>query len=434
MLDAIVIGAGMAGMTAARDLVRSGVSVRILEARDRTGGRVYSVRDFCDEPVEGGAEFIHGVGAATWPDAMAAGAEVRPCPLTRHTMLNLGGQTRWLPWALLHPGVWPTFTILMRIARFKPPDMSAREFIDKQGYRGRARLMAQMVLTAHLPGSIDEVGVLGLLEDNVLKLETGLNHRIAKGYDTVVSHIGQDLDVQLGFTVESIDWRADGVVVRSTDGDEVSARAAITTLPLGVLKSGRIRFRPELPASKHEAFAAMMAGPVLKVLLLFKERFWPKWLANLPCGVGPVTLYWPVFYGVKHDTPPVLIAYATGSRAARLSEVSEEEATDIVLSDLKRLFPKTDPRGELVAHRRIDWGADPFACGGYTLVRPGGTGARAKLTAADTGALFWAGSATSTPVIAATVESAHISGLRAAAEVRALLEGASARDGGTHAS
>jgi monoamine oxidase len=65
MLDAIVIGAGMAGITAARDLAASGLSVCVVEARDRIGGRVYSVRDFCDEPVEGGAEFIHGVGAAT---------------------------------------------------------------------------------------------------------------------------------------------------------------------------------------------------------------------------------------------------------------------------------------------------------------------------------------------------------------------------------
>ncbi|MEO2137319.1 MAG: NAD(P)/FAD-dependent oxidoreductase [bacterium] len=428
MLDAIVIGAGMAGITAARDLAASGLSVCVVEARDRIGGRVYSVRDFCDEPVEGGAEFIHGVGAATWPDAMAAGVEARPCPLTRHTMFSLGGRPRWLPWILLHPGVWPSFPILMKVARFKPPDMSAREFIDKQGYRGHARVMAQMVLTAHLPGSVDEVGLLGLLEDNVLKLETGLNHRIVEGYDSVVSHIARDLDVRLGFGVESIDWSGDGVVIRSTGGEELSARAAITTLPLGVLKSGKVRFKPELPAGKHEAFEGLVAGPVVKVLLHFKERFWPRWLANLPCGTGPVTLYWPVFYGAKYETQAVLTAYATGPRAARLSEVSEDEATEICISDLERLFPKADPRGQLVARRRIDWAADPFACGGYTLVRPGGAGSRVKLTAADTGALFWAGSATSTPVIAATVESAFVSGLRAAGDVRALLGGAAARD------
>ena len=68
MKDVVVIGAGMAGVTAARELTRAGLSVCVLEARDRVGGRVHSVRDFCDEPVEGGAEFIHGSDAHTWPD------------------------------------------------------------------------------------------------------------------------------------------------------------------------------------------------------------------------------------------------------------------------------------------------------------------------------------------------------------------------------
>jgi monoamine oxidase len=86
MADVIVIGAGMAGVTAARVLARAGVSVRVVEGNDRIGGRIYSVRDFCGEPVEGGAEFVHGVGAETWPDVRAAGLSVRPCRSTRGTM------------------------------------------------------------------------------------------------------------------------------------------------------------------------------------------------------------------------------------------------------------------------------------------------------------------------------------------------------------
>ena len=160
-------------------------------------------------------------------------------------------------------------------------------------------------------------------------------------------------------------------------------------------------------------------GPVLKILLLFAERFWPEKLASLICGRGPVTLYWPVFYGAA-DKPPVLTAYCTGPRAAALGTVSEEEAAATAVNDLRQRFPKAAP--ELVAHRRIDWAADPFACGGYTFVRPGGTGARPRLAAADTGALFWAGSATTTATIADTVQAAFVSGRRAAAEVQAFLK------------
>jgi len=416
MADAIVIGAGMAGLTAARELGKQGLSVKVVEGRQRIGGRVHSIRDFCDEPVEGGAEFVHGTGAATWPDVRAAGLATRPCPLMKDTMFNVGGGTRWLPWIIAHPGVWPTFTILQKIAKVRPPDVSARQFIEQQGYRGRARILAEMTLTAHLPGTVDEIGLQGLVEDGVLSLETGMNSRVDEGYDRLPSFIWQDIDVDLEFDIETIEWGPDGVTVCSKDGRRVSAGAAISTLPVGVLKSGKVKFSPDLPLSKQSALQRLEMGPVVKLLLLFKERFWPSWAANIGCGTGPVTLYWPTSYKSGREVP-VLTAYATGPRAAHLSKLGEEEARDVVLADLKRLFPKADPAQLCTDAMRIDWGTDPFARGGYTFIKPGGAGARALLGANDTPPLFWAGSATIWSPIAATVEAAFSSGLRAAREV-----------------
>jgi monoamine oxidase len=113
----------------------------------------------------------------------------------------------------------------------------------------------------------------------------------------------------------------------------------------------------------------------------------------------------------------VLSAYATGPRAARLSAMSDEEVAATCTDDLDRLFPGNAARRLLRGFQRIDWGADELACGGYSFIKTGGTGARLRLAAADTGALFWAGSATVGAPIAATVEGAFASGLRAAAEV-----------------
>ena len=277
-----------------------------------------------------------------------------------------------------------------------------------------------MTLTAHLPGSIEEIGMLGLVSDGVHRLETGLNHRVVEGYDRLPGFIAGALDIRFGFVVQNVRWEPDGVTLRSKNGEELWARTAICTLPVGVLAAGSVRFSPELPDGKISALRNLQMGPVLKILLRFSERFWPRRLAILACGDGPMTLYWPVAYRTDNDNP-TLIAYATGPRAAALAKVGEDEAAATAVADLGRLFPKVDVGRLLVAHRQIDWGADPLACGGYSFVRVGGAGARERLAAADTGALLWAGAATESSPIAETVEAAYLSGLRAAVEVRALL-------------
>ncbi len=421
-----MIGAGVAGVTAARELARRGLSVTVVEARHRTGGRVHTVRDFCGHPVEGGAEFVHTAGAETWPEIRAARLAVRECLVPRRSMFNLGGRTLWLPWILMHPGVWSAFPVLRRLARSGPLDMSARDFIERHRYRGRARQLAEMVF-AHLPGVADDIGVLGLLEDRVLQMHTGSFHRITDGYDRLVDHIVRGLDVRLGFPVSTVRWAPDGVTVTAADGRALAARAAVTTLPVGVLASGAVEFVPRLPTNKQRSFAELVMGPVLKLLLHFREPFWPAWMANLGCGTGPVTIYWPALDhdsdGKASPTPAVLTAYCTGPRAAHLSRLHEADALAVVLADLARLFPKVNPERLLLDHRRIDWSTDPYARGGYTYARPGASGARGRLAAAETAALFWAGAGTTTSTIADTVQAAYVSGMRAATEVMAFLDG-----------
>jgi monoamine oxidase len=189
-----------------------------------------------------------------------------------------------------------------------------------------------------------------------------------------------------------------------------------------VLASGAIAFDPPLPESKRRALADLVMGPVMKLLLHFKEPFWPAWLANLSCATGPVTLYWPALESGR-TMPAVLTAYCTGPRATRLSALPEDEAVAVVVADLARLFPRVAPRRLLLGYRRIDWTSDPFARGGYTFTRPGGRGARGRLAAPDTAALFWAGAATAGSTIADTVQAAYASGLRASSEVLSFLTG-----------
>jgi len=308
---------------------------------------------------------------------------------------------------------------LWSLGHVRGEDHSAATFMAGKGYSGRARELAQLVLTAHLPGGVDEVGVKGLVADGVLRLEGGINHRVLDGYDRLPAHVALGLDIRLGFEVTTVAWGPDGVEVTARDGRRVQARAGVTTLPHGVLRAGVVTFEPALPDTKMSALARIATGPVVKVLLRFDERFWPRRMDKLVCGDGPVTLYWPTSYGT--DGPAVLIAYATGPRAAELSRAGDALAIETALDDLARLFPRVNPRRLVRAARFVDWATEPTALGGYTFLPPGAVGARQQLAAPDTGALVWAGSATVFQPVADTVEAAYLSGLRAANQVSAIL-------------
>lgn len=417
--DVVVIGAGMAGVTAARALSQGGTRVVVVEASNRIGGRIFTIRDFAESPIEAGAEFIHGAGAATWSDVRAAGLAVHPVSYLRSSWFNLGGRTRWLPLALAHPGTWRASDLLWAVGQLHGADESAAAFIARRGYQGRARQLAQLALTAHLPGGAEEIGMKGLVADGVRHLEGGLNHRVLDGYDLLPAHVAIGLDIRFGFEAAAVAWAPDAVEITARDGRRIRADAAVMTLPHGVLRSGAVSFEPALPEAKTSALTRIVTGPAAKVLLLFDERFWPRGMAQLVCGEGPITLYWPTSFGT--GGPPVLVAYATGPRAAALSRAGEALATELVLRDLGRLFPRVNPKGLVRATRFLDWLSEPTSRGGYTFLPPGAVGARQVLAAPDTGALVWAGSATVARPVADTVEAAYLSGLRAARQVGAVL-------------
>lgn len=418
MHDVVVIGAGMAGVTAARNCAREGLDVVVLEAQERIGGRMFTARDFCEHPVEQGAEFVHTAGADTWEEVRAGGFETIECNPASGFLMSVGGVTT--------PDLWSDTSLaamgdmLTEVSTYDGPDISAAELIERKGLSGVARVMADQMLTLHPLGDADQLGLVGLRDDRVVDLERGCDWRLAAGYDALPGWIADGLDVRLGTTVGEIRWGDAAVTAVTAGGEEVTAHSAVCTLPVGVLKTGAIRFDPELPAEKWRALNGLEMGPVLKILYRFRERFWPEDLTMLGCD-GPVRLYWTSLYGRGDDVTPVLTAYVSGHRARSLSSMTEAEAAGVGLDDLDRLFPDARPSQLCEESRRVDWCTNPYTRGGYSFVRLGGAGSRARLAAADTGALFWAGDGTTTTTIAAVVHAAYATGKRAASEVAAHL-------------
>lgn len=413
MHDLVVIGAGMAGCSAAHDARASGLDIVVVESKDRVGGRVFTDYEFADAPVEQGAEFIHTAEAETLPVARDAGFELLACNPADGYIMSIGGVRS--PELYKDPSLRGLGDLLGDVTRFAGPDRTAAEFLSPRGLVGPAWAMADQMLTIHPLGDLHELSMQGLRDDRVVDLELGIDHRVAAGYDSLPKFLARDVDVRLGWRVSEVRWSSDRVVVVSTTGEELEARASVCTLPVGVLKSGAVRFTPELPAAKLRALVGLEMGAAMKVLLRFEERFWPETLTMLGCD-GPVRLYWTPLYG-RTDAAPVLTAYVGGYRARALSALGEEAAARVCLSDLDRLFPEAKPSQLVRAWKRINWLTDPDTRGAYSFVRVGGAGSRAALAAADTGALFWAGDATTTTTIAAVVHAAFVTGKRAAGEV-----------------
>ncbi|ADI13264.1 flavin monoamine oxidase family protein [Truepera radiovictrix] len=426
----LVLGAGVAGLAAARALKEAGQQVIVLEAKDRLGGRTYTNRDFASVPVEFGAEFIHGERAATWELVRALGLETLPWPkqddslvrLEDGRLLSMREARSQCPdfdltrsWALPEVDALPgeDFHSYLRRIGFSATQLRyvRRSFANACGESMRF-LSARAVLEGLREGG-EESGS----ED----------FRLLSGYDALVRALAAGLEVHLHDPVTEVRWSpGTGVHVRTLGEERYDAEAAIITVPLGVLQAGAIRFSPELPDAKQSALLGLKMGPVIKLVYRFAEAPLPPHVMALYSRLNP-PMWWSPSFG---HTPPaqehVWTAFVSGDWASELLSLGEAGALEAALASFRSELgrPELTPLGA----RLVNWPDDPYTRGGYSFVLPGHDGAREKL-AAPTPPLFWAGEATEPEHRAATVHGALLSGRRAAAEVCAHLARSAHRGG-----
>jgi monoamine oxidase len=405
--DVIVVGAGAAGLAAARRVTAAGRRALVLEARDRIGGRVHTDRTFAGVPVEFGAEFVHGGRAGSAAAARAAGLATTPAmSLWRGRVADAGRIRRLAPW--LAATAWQYAGLIRAVhAGGAGPDESLGDLLRRRGAGERVRRLAAGVANDACAG-VDGISVHYL--SRVLRTgeETGRQARVAPGYDRVIAHLAEGSRIVRNAPVTAVTWGPDGVRVEA--GRTWTAARAVVTVPLGVLRAGVVRFGPPLPAATQRAIAGLAMHPGTKVLLRFARRWWPAHSYTLLDPGVPVL--WP------HPDAPVLTAFVMGSAAAALRE--PPGPVERVLAALPAGW-REPARRELRDTRVVDWGADPWTCGGYSSEPPGSAGLRAAL-ATPCGPLHMAGEATD-DAAPGTVSGALRSGERAATEALAGLTG-----------
>ncbi len=443
--DVVVLGAGAAGLAAARVLAEHGLSVAVLEARDRLGGRILTTRPAgLGLPVELGAEFVHGRPREIFEVVQAA--RLTLCEVSGDSWMASGGRLS----KARGGGASGVNAILRALAGWQGEDQSFQAFVDAQFPGSRweaARRWASGYIEGFDAASPDQVSVRWLAKTEAAAVAIGNERqfRLLEGYDRLLAWLRDGLNpartvLAFNTVAHAIGWERGHVEVAACSrfGSRLApftARAAVITLPLGVLAAspeepGAVRFTPELP-EKQEALKRLAMGQVVKVVLRFRELFWEtgalarlklERLSFLFSDDEMLPTWWTSFPLLA----PVLTGWVGGPRAARLAHRADDALAEEALEALARLLAVR--RGDLEAlldgWQVHNWSADPYARGAYSYVCAGGLEAPAQLGAPVADTLFFAGEATNTDGHTGTVHGALATGKRAAEEVIAHLASA----------
>jgi monoamine oxidase len=414
----VVVGAGMAGLAAARELQAWGDTVVVIEARDRPGGRTWTSDAWPDLPLDLGASWIHGVDGNPMTD-LAALAGARLVPIDSETNRVFSSFAGEIDDATLEP--WrERLEGIISAAQDADDDASVHDVVaaslDWESLADTDRWTVLYLLNSMLEheyaGSIERLSTYWY--DDAGEYGGG-DVFLAQGYRAIVELLASELTIEYQQPVRQIRWDDAGVTVVSA-GASWQADQVVITVPLGVLRAGSIEFVPALPASHQAAIAALEMGTLNKCYLRFAEAFWPTdtdWLGY----IAPERGLWAEWVSLARTFgQPVLLGFNAADQGRDIERLSDGQIVASALDALGTMFDIEVPQPLAVQITR--WASDPFAGGSYSYNPVGVDPALRDALAAPVGdRLFVAGEATHREHHA-TTHGAYLSGMRAAQLVR----------------
>lgn len=403
-VDLLIVGAGSAGLGAARTARGLGLSFLVLEATDRIGGRAFTDPAPFGVPWDRGCHWLHSASVNPFR-AIADDLGVSYRPESIPWRLHLGD--RWATdaeAAAINESADVAWGAVQSAAR-EGRDVALSDVVDRSS-PGLAAFASS--IHAEWGVGLDQASTV----DTAAYRDTHENWPVEDGYGTLVARHAGDLPVTLSTPVDTIDWSGPELKIATRQGT-IAARAAIVTASTSALAAGMVRFVPELPDWKQEAFVAVPLGTANKVGLKIE---------GAQLGVaGPVGVSVPLADGTRVGLRlrpfgwDLVDVYLAGPVATELERAGEATAVETAISLVETIYG-SDIRSQIEATASTAWGREPFIRGGYAAAKPGQAHRRGDLGRPVGERLFFAGEATS-PEFYSTCHGAWQSGEAAAQAV-----------------
>lgn len=425
--DVMILGAGAAGLAAARRLVRENLKIVMIDARDRLGGRIHTIdAPGFPMPIDLGAEFVHGSPPETW-ELIRAG-HLLTYEIAEHHWHFIDGR--------LQPAddFWERIDKILGKMDERAPEQTFSDFLktccpeaDKA-----TRDMAIAFIEGFNAARADRISTTALAFEQKAadEIDETSQYRIVGGYAPMIAWMENALsgvvDVRLNTRVRELKWKKGEAVAICDTGPEIRASRAIVTLPLPALQKDEVKFSPPLPA-KRDAARKLEMGPIVKLLINFREAFWER--EKIPNAKGeklpPLTFMHstsasvPTWWTQLPIKTTVLTGWAGGPKADALSHRKPEEVLSKGLDSIAEMtgFSRNEIESLVQGYRIADWQADPYSSGAYSYVPVKAGDARKELAAPVEETLFFAGEATHFEGQSGTVAGALATGTRAAEEL-----------------